>query len=244
MNCQEKLFPETMFGGFANLDGTIAFYLRVNALIKPSNVVLDVGCGRGQFQDDPIKIRRDVRVLRGKAQKVIGLDLDVNAANNPFIDEFRLLESSSSRWPIEDQSIDLILTDWTLEHVPDPDLFFREAHRVLKPGGYFCARTTNAWGYVALMSRIIPQNYHKKIIQKVQKIRKEDDIFPAHYSCNTIPLLRRKLSQFGFAGIVLAYAGLPAYANFSCLLYYIGYLYEKFTFHFLRHTLMVFALKE
>ena len=244
MNCQEKFFPETMFGGFSNLDGTIAFYLRVNALIKMSDIVLDVGCGRGAYQDDPIKLRRDLRILRSKVKKVIGLDMDVNAADNPFIDEFHVLEESSSRWPLADHSIDLIVTDWTLEHVPSPDHFFLEAQRVLKPSGYFCARTTNAWGYVALVARIIPEKYHTRIIQKAQKIRQEEDIFPIRYACNSVPLLRKKLRQYGFMGIVSGYAGEPGYLNFSCWVYYLGYLYERFAPHFLRHTLMIFALKE
>ena len=243
MTCDEKIFPETKFGGFENIDGTIAFYVRVNALIKSSDLVLDFGCGRGEYQDDPIPLRKNLRILRSKVQTVIGLDLDVKAANNPFIDEFRLLESPSAGWPLEDHSIDLILTDWTLEHISNPDHFFSEASRVLKPGGYFCARTTNAWGYVALLSRIIPEKFHQSVLRKTQKNRKEVDIFPAYYACNSVPLLRKKLKQFDFTGVALGYAGPPGYLNFSCFLYYLGYLYERFAPHFLRITLMVFAQK-
>jgi len=243
LNCKEKIFPETKFGGFETNDGTIAFYLRVNAIIKPSDIILDYGCGRGEYQDDQIDIRRNVRILKGKVQRVIGLDLDANAANNPFIDEFRLLSSLSASWPVNDHSIDLILADWTLEHVPNPDHFFSEACRVLKPGGYFCARTTNAWGYVALAAMMIPDKYHKNIVQNAQKIRKEEDIFPTHYACNSVPFLRRKLKQYGFDGVVSGFSGLPAYLNFSCFLYYIGYLYERFAPHFLRHTLLIYAKK-
>ena len=244
MDCIKKIFPESEFGGFANADGTILFYLRVNALAKPTDVVLDVGCGRGEYQNDPIPIRRDLQILHGKVHKVIGIDPDSNAAKNPFLDEFRLLEGISCAWPLEDHSIDLIVTNWTLEHVTDPELFFHEVQRVLKPGGYFCARTSNAWGVVALAARVIPDKFHAKIIQYVSKIRKEEDIFPTHYACNTVPLLRKQLDEHGLTGVVLGSAGLAAYLGFSCLLYFLGLLYERVAPHFLRHTLMVFAEKK
>lgn len=244
MNCIEKIFPESVFGGFENADGTILFYLRINALIKPTDVVLDVGCGRGEYQNDPIPIRRDLQLLRGKVKKLIGIDPDSNAANNPCLDEFRLIEDTSSVWPVDDHSIDFIVTNWTLEHVSDPELFFHEAQRVLKPGGYFCARTTNAWGVVALAARAIPEKYHTQIIQHISKIRKEEDIFPTHYACNTVPLLRKILREYGFKGLVSGSTGLAGYLNFSCLLYYFGVFYERLVPHFLRHTLIVFAVKE
>lgn len=65
-NVRTRCYPETEFGGFADIDGTLAFYRRVNALLTPDSVVLDVGCGRGEYRDDPIPIRRDARILRGK----------------------------------------------------------------------------------------------------------------------------------------------------------------------------------
>ena len=37
--------------------------------------------------------------------------------------------------PFEDETVDLIVTQEVLEHVPDPFLAMREIHRVLKPGG-------------------------------------------------------------------------------------------------------------
>ncbi len=243
MNCMQKLFPETAFGGYSNLDGTVAFFLRVRALTRPSDVVLDVGCGRGAYQEDPVETRRDLHILRGRVQKVIGLDVDKQAVGNPFVDEFRLLEEPSSAWPVEDASVDIVITDWTLEHVQDPDLFFGEACRVLKPNGYFCARTTNAWGYVVWMARLIPRKYHMAIIQKVQKKREEEDVFPAHYACNSVPLLRRKLKEHGLAGTVFGFAGLPGYLDFSCAAYYLGYLYERFAPHYLRQSLVIFARK-
>ncbi len=242
-DCKERCFPEIKFGGFDNYDSTIAFYLRINALINKSDILLDFGCGRGEYQYDHILFRKELRILRGKVDKVIGLDVDTCAAGNPFVDEFHLLESQNACWPITDQSINLILADWTLEHISDPILFFKEVVRVLKPGGYFCARTTNSWGYVAIAAKILPKKYHSKVIQKVQKIRKEEDIFLTKYTCNSIPVLKKLIKENGLTGVVFGYSGLPAYLNFSCFLFYLGFLYEKFAPNILRHTLMIFTKK-
>ena len=52
----------------------------------------------------------------------------------------RLL-ADPSRIPLADASVDAVLLDALLEHVPDPDAVTREALRVLKPGGVFYADT-------------------------------------------------------------------------------------------------------
>ena len=39
------------------------------------------------------------------------------------------------RWPLSDESVDVVLSTETLEHVPDPPRFLAEAFRCLKPGG-------------------------------------------------------------------------------------------------------------
>lgn len=43
----ERLFPEVSAGGFTRMDGTVEFYTRVNALLRPDMTVLDFGAGRG-----------------------------------------------------------------------------------------------------------------------------------------------------------------------------------------------------
>ncbi len=50
---QERFYPESRYGGFTDIDGTVAFFARVNALLRPSFTVLDFGCGRGSHIDDP-----------------------------------------------------------------------------------------------------------------------------------------------------------------------------------------------
>src|SRR5215813_1327518 len=128
----ESFYPESRFGGFSDVDGTVTFFTRISALLDPSWTVLDVGCGRGEYTEDAVRYRRNLRILKGRVAKVIGLDVDPAGRDNPSIDEFRLLEGET--WPVESRSIDLILCDNALEHVPNPDALFSEASRTLKTG--------------------------------------------------------------------------------------------------------------
>ena len=54
MSSKITFYPESKFGCFTDVDGSIAFFSRVNSLLKSNFVVLDVGCGRGASFDDDI----------------------------------------------------------------------------------------------------------------------------------------------------------------------------------------------
>src|SRR5713101_4264375 len=71
-----RFYPEVRFGGYTVVDGTIAFYLRVGALLRSNSVLLDVGSGRGRAAEDPVRVRRELRTFRGRCAKVIGIDVD------------------------------------------------------------------------------------------------------------------------------------------------------------------------
>ncbi len=78
-------YQESRFGGFTDVDGTVAFYTRVHALLEPSFVVLDVGCGRGAYGTDPVRVRRELRIFKGKCRRIIGIDPDEQAKGGEFL---------------------------------------------------------------------------------------------------------------------------------------------------------------
>jgi len=236
---RHKYYPEVEFGGFTDIDGTVAFFGRVNSLLKPEFVVLDVGCGRGALQDEMIDYKKELVILKGKVSKVIGIDVDVRAIENPFLDEFQLLESAN--WPIEDSSVDLIVCDFVMEHVEDPDQFLSEARRVLKNGGYICLRTPNRWGYVGLAASLIPNRFHAKVTSAVQDGRKEEDVFPTLYRCNSIRKLRRALRQRDFHSVVYGFEAEPCYCAFSGLAFFAGVVFQRFAPKLFRSTLFAFG---
>lgn len=235
-------YPEVAYGGFSEADGALRFYGRIRALIRPEDTVLDIGCGRGAKLDDPVTYRREIQILRGLCRKVIGIDVDQAGTQNSSIDEFRHLPDPTAPWPVETASIDLALSDYVMEHVPDPAAFIAEARRVLKPGGILCLRTPNAWGYAGLATRLIPNALHSRVLGRVQAERQAQDVFPTLYRCNTTWAMRRALREGGFQDVVVyGYDPEPAYLSFSGLTYKLGLLLHRLAPSPLRTTLFAFA---
>ncbi len=235
----EFFYPESKFGGFTQIDGTVAFYARVQSLLNAESVVLDFGCGRGAYAEDPLPFRRSLRVFKGKARKVIGLDVNPNAANNPWIDAFHLLKTPE--WPLEDNTVDLCVCDNVLEHLPEPERFFAEARRTLRPGGVVCVRTPNHWNYIALISRLIPNQKHTQVLTRAKANLREEDIFPTLYRCNSISALRKALEKYGFEHVVYGYEAEPSYLSFSKIAYALGVLHQKLAPGFLKPAIFAFG---
>jgi len=239
MTNKERFYPEALFGGFTDIDGTIVFFSRVQSLLDASSVVLDVGCGRGEYQEDPVPLRRELRNFKGKVAQVIGLDVDPVAQGNPFLDEFRRIQGDS--WPVQSDSVDLIVCDNVLEHIPNPDQFFSEIHRVLKDGGYLCVRTPNRWSYIALAATIIPNKHHCKVTSFVQQSRKAEDVFPTVYRCNSIRKLKNIMRKNELECVVYGYEAEPSYLSFSRVAYWLGVLHQRYAPRFMRPAIFAFG---
>jgi len=105
------------------------------ASLKAGETVLDLGSGAGF---DAFLAAQKV----GPTGKVIGVDMTPemiekarqNAVKGKFANiEFRLGEIESL--PVDDNSVDVIISNCVINLVPDKNVAFREAYRVLKPGG-------------------------------------------------------------------------------------------------------------
>lgn len=105
------------------------------ASIKEGETVLDLGSGGGL--DCFIAVNKV-----GNTGKVIGVDMTPamisrareNAVNGNYGNvEFRLGEIENL--PVADNSVDLIISNCVINLSPDKEKVFREAFRVLKPGG-------------------------------------------------------------------------------------------------------------
>jgi SAM-dependent methyltransferase len=211
LDLRRKFYPESAVGGFSHADMTVVFYARINAIIRPTDRVLDFGAGRGaQIEEDSIPYRRAMKILRGRVAKVDACDLDPEVMNNPFVDEARLIEHPSAPLPYEDETFDVIFSSWVFEHVDDPAATAQELLRILKPGGCICAMTPNKWGYVAMASRLAGNKRHVSLLKYIQPARKHFDVFPTRYKLNTESDLKK---YFGSMADIYCYqaSGEPAY---------------------------------
>jgi ubiquinone/menaquinone biosynthesis C-methylase UbiE len=105
------------------------------ALLKEGDIVLDLGSGAGF---DAFLASKKV----GKTGRVIGVDMTPemikkageNAKKGNYKNvEFRLGEIE--KLPVEDNSIDVIISNCVINLSPEKQRVFREVFRVLKPGG-------------------------------------------------------------------------------------------------------------
>lgn len=103
--------------------------------IKRGDTVLDLGCGAGF---DVFLAQRKV----GESGKVIGVDMTpemlVRAQNNAMklgVQNVEFILSEIEDLPLEKASVDIVISNCVINLAPDKGRVFKEAHRVLKPGG-------------------------------------------------------------------------------------------------------------
>jgi SAM-dependent methyltransferase len=238
------LYPETAAGGFTRVDGTIQFYTRVNALLEPDMTVVDLGAGRGAgVLDDPVRYRRQLRKIRGKVTRLIGIDVDPIVRDNTMIDEAIIVEPDRA-WPVPDRSVDMVISDATFEHIADPALVGAECGRILKSGGWLCARTPNRWGYIALGSRLLPERLHEPLLKILQPHRKQHDIFPAHYRLNTPRSIRRHFPPGLWSHYMYTANAEPTYFGESAIAWRTMMMVFRLLPHSLGTTFMIFLQRK
>jgi len=103
--------------------------------IEPGEVVLDLGCGAGT--DLLIAAQ-----MTGVSGRVIGVDMTGSmlaraqeSAREMGFDNVELHESLIEELPLEDASVDVVISNGVIDLVPDKDAVFDEIDRVLRPGG-------------------------------------------------------------------------------------------------------------
>ena len=167
--------------------------------------------------------------------------MDDAGYSNQSLDEYRKIEDG--RWPVESGTIDLAVCDYVLEHIEDVDGFFSELSRVLAPGGVVGFRTPNKWFYVSVISRLIPNRLHSKVVGKVQSDRQEQDVFDTVYKCNTGRSLQAAFRRHGLEGVVTYHEAEPLYLTFHPLAFKLGVLHQRFAPKSVRANLFAFARK-
>jgi SAM-dependent methyltransferase len=102
--------------------------------IPPDSVVLDLGCGYGEF------------INAVSAAVKYGMDLNPASSGHLGTDVKLLQQDCSAPWQLTDDSLDVVFTSNFFEHLPDKATLTRtlqQARRCLKPGGRLIAMGPN-----------------------------------------------------------------------------------------------------
>ncbi len=110
--------------------------IQVFSLLKDSSgIVLDLGCGTGNYTVELFK----------RSFKVIGCDVSkemLRIAKNK-LPEVVLIRANAYKLPFKKDSFDIVLSITMFEFIKNPEEILKEVYRILKPGGKFILGTMN-----------------------------------------------------------------------------------------------------
>ncbi len=122
--------PEATVASFAGVANPFAL-----GELEPGETVLDLGCGAGT----DLLIAAQMAGPNGRA---VGIDMTGSmlvrakeSAREMGLANVELHEGLIESLPLEDASVDVVISNGVIDLVPDKDAVFAEIFRVLRPGG-------------------------------------------------------------------------------------------------------------
>jgi SAM-dependent methyltransferase len=185
--------------------------------IKSTDRLLDIGAGRGLLPQMNFK---------GLVKEANGVDPDEIVKTNPYLDKSYVGLGDDMPF-LEANYFDIVVCNNVLEHIDNPDKFFAEINRVLKPGGIFITKTPNFYHYMALIASVTPTWFHK-FFHRINGSAVGIDVFPTRYKVNTPKDQQNIFGKYGFQIKDLhLIEGRPEYLRMSFLTYVPGIIYER-----------------
>jgi SAM-dependent methyltransferase len=164
----------------------------VAALVERSaaQTILDIGAGKWSSYADALTSKNRCCF--------IGLDLDgAELQQNRFLDRC-LLADAAQAIPLPPESVDVVISRATIEHISDNGRFLANVGRVLRPGGRLLCVFAGRNAPFALLNRILPARASRWLIDRLMPDRKEHLGFPTYYDRTTFRGFSGLLGDAGF----------------------------------------------
>ena len=190
----------------------------VRGHVTSSSRVLDLGCGRGGVVE---LFWRDVKIAAG-------LDPDPSSLSEHRSHGMPVIRGVGERLPFVDESFDLIVCLWVLEHMREPATVFGEVRRVLRRGGHFVFLTPNMRNPLMIANRIgkaLP-GLQRRLVPAVYG-RDEADTFPVQYRANTVEAVRGHANTAGLAVSELRVIADPTYLAMNSFMFNASVISER-----------------
>ena len=202
--------------------------------------ILDFGCNDGAISAE---------YLKHGAGKVIGIDIDGRAIQRAkaLYDDERLtfVQSNVNSIPLDDQSVDSVISNAVFEHVSQPSAVMKEIHRILTPAGKVLIGTWSwfhpfaphlwsvmpvPWAHVFFsertLLRVCRRVYHSSwYTPNMHDYDKDGKRFPDRYTHQTIPT--DYLNKF----VIKDFEQVFRECGFTCEIHYVpfGSRYARWT---------------
>lgn len=116
--------------------------------------VLDVASGEGY----------GTALLAQTAQRVVGVEVDLASVEHASLSyraaNLRFVQGDATKLPLNTQSVDVVVSFETIEHLSEHGAFLAEVRRVLRPEGFLIISTPDINVYSAL--GMTPNPFHKR----------------------------------------------------------------------------------
>lgn len=118
--------------------------------------------------------------------------------------QIRYCDVDKDAFPFPDASFDLVISIFGVEHFQTPNVF-REARRVLKPGGRFVFLIPNLLYPAFLLNRFLGEGFASFYYQRI--MRSSYRPHAAHYRFNTLGAIKRVAANAEFSNASLHFFG-------------------------------------
>lgn len=210
-------FPEGSY--FSSAWTTLDIYDNwVSSLIRNDMLLLDIGCGKKSLMEK----------FTDKVSYSIGMDISHSALRENKTRFSLFVNGDAYNLPFKDESADIIVTQWMIEHIEKPEIVLAEFCRVLKAKGHLIVVTNSLYHPMMLLSAILPAGFRDRLKKKIFPSYIDEDTFPTYYNFNSLGRIHSMLSKAGFERNAACYSGAPFFF-FNKVLFRFSELYERLT---------------
>jgi SAM-dependent methyltransferase len=158
---------------------------------------------------------------------LIAIDILESQLLNNEVADIRVAADVCQGMPLNDASVDVIVTRSVLEHLADNETFVRECSRVLRPNGQCIHVMPARYSPFAILNRILPEKVSKALLFYFFPEWKAECGFYAYYRNCYYPRISEILAENGFVIKQITFRYYQSiYYRFFVPLYLVSLVYD------------------
>lgn len=191
---------------------TVADYL------KPGMIIYDVGGG---------KHCRYIRHIDRSSMYLFALDISDEELEFNLNLDGKIVTDVCEAIPTPYGKVDMITSSSVCEHLKNPKKYYKNAYKALKPYGLFINMFPCRFAIFAIINRILPKEFAKKLLFLFLPGARKDCGFPAYYEDLWYKKIKEDYKKAGFRIEKIYFRYLQAdYYTFFIPLFLLNYLWD------------------